>query len=138
MFIYFFNQYHTILITVVLLSHTKNDLNSAICRNMDELRECSVQLLSGVRIFATSWTAGCQASRPSPTPKACSNSCPSSRWCHPTTSSSVIPFSHLQSFPASRSFPVSQFFTLGGLCLVKWVRQGKTNTVYHLHVESKK
>ena len=52
---------------------------------------------------------------PSPTPRACSNSCPSSRWCHPTISSSVVPFfSCLQSFPASRSFPVSQFFASGG------------------------
>ena len=42
---------------------------------------------------------------PSPTPWACSNSCPLSWWCHPTISSSVIPFSHLQSFPASGSFP---------------------------------
>ena len=49
---------------------------------------------------------------PSPTPGACSNSCPSSRWCHPTNSSSVVPFSsRLQSFPASGSFPMSQFFT---------------------------
>jgi len=52
---------------------------------------------------------------PSPTPKACSNSCPSSWWCHPTVLSSVIPFSFcLQSFPASGSFPMSQFFALGG------------------------
>ena len=51
---------------------------------------------------------------PSPTPRAYSNSCPLSRWCHPTISSSVIPFSScLQSFPASRSFLVSQFFTSG-------------------------
>ena len=50
---------------------------------------------------------------PSPTPRACSYSCPSSGWCHPTISSSVIPFSHLQSFPASGSFPVSSFFTSG-------------------------
>ena len=42
------------------------------------------------------------------------NSCPLSWWCHPTISSSVIPFSCLQSFPASGSFPVSQFFTSGG------------------------
>ena len=46
---------------------------------------------------------------PSPTPRACSNSCPSSWWCHPSISSSVIPFSScLQSFPASGSFPMSQ------------------------------
>ena len=52
---------------------------------------------------------------PSPIPGACSNSCPSSRWCHPTISSSVVPFSSsLQSFPASGSFPTSQFFTSGG------------------------
>ena len=48
---------------------------------------------------------------PSPTPGAYSNPCPSSRWCHPTISSSVVPFSScLQSFPASGSCPVSQFF----------------------------
>ena len=51
---------------------------------------------------------------PSPTPRAYSNSCPSSWWCHPTISSSVIPFSCLQSFPASGSFPMSQFFPSGG------------------------
>ena len=52
---------------------------------------------------------------PSPTPRDYSDSCPSSQWCHPTISSSVIPFStHLQSFPALGSFPVSQFFTSGG------------------------
>ena len=52
---------------------------------------------------------------PSPTPRACSNSCPLSRGCHPTISSSVVPFfSCLQSFPASASFPVSQFFASGG------------------------
>jgi len=51
---------------------------------------------------------------PSPTPRVYSNSCPLSRWCHPTTSSSVIPFSsHLQSFPASGAFQMSQFFTSG-------------------------
>ena len=52
---------------------------------------------------------------PIPTPRAYSNSCPSSRWCHPNISSSVIPFfSHLQSFPASGSFQMSQFFASGG------------------------
>ena len=50
-----------------------------------------------------------------PTPGACSNSCPSSRWCHPTISSSVVPFSSCpQSFPASGSFPMSQFFPSSG------------------------
>ena len=52
---------------------------------------------------------------PSPIPRAYSNSYPSSQWCHPTISSSVIPFSsHLQYFPAPGSFPISQFFTSGG------------------------
>ena len=52
---------------------------------------------------------------PSPTPGVHSNSHPSSRWCHPTISSSVVPFSPCpQSFLASGSFPVSQFFTSGG------------------------
>ena len=52
---------------------------------------------------------------PSPTPGACSNSYPSTQWCHPTISSSIVPFSsHLQSFPASGAFPVSQFFTSNG------------------------
>ena len=55
---------------------------------------------------------------PSPTPGVYSNPCPSSRWCHPTISSSVVPFSFcLQSLPASESFPVSQFFASCGQCL---------------------
>ena len=50
---------------------------------------------------------------PSPSPRACSNSCPLSWWCHPTISSSVVPFSScLQAFPASGSFPVSRLFAL--------------------------
>ena len=54
----------------------------------------------------------------SPTPGVRSNSCPVSRWCHPTISSSVVPFSsHLQSFPESGSFQMSQFFTWGGQSL---------------------
>ena len=64
------------------------------------------------------WPHGLQHTRlpcPSPTSGAYSNSCPSNPWCHPTISSSVIPFSScLQSFPWSGSFPVSQFFITGG------------------------
>ena len=74
----------------------------------------SVQSLSCVWL----WPHGLQHARPpcpSPTPEAYSNSCPLSQWCHPTISSSVIPFSScLHSFPASGSFPVSQFFASGG------------------------
>ena len=59
---------------------------------------------------------GLQHARPpclSPTPRVYLNSCPLSWWCHPTNSSSVIPFSCLQSFPASASLPMSQFFASG-------------------------
>ena len=64
------------------------------------------------------WPHGLQHTRlpcSSPTPEACPNSCPSSQWCHPTISSSVIPSSScLQSCPALGPFPMSQFFTSGG------------------------
>ena len=64
------------------------------------------------------WPRGLQHTRfpcPSPTPGACLNSCLWSQWCHPTISFSVVPFSScLQSFLASGSFPMSQFFTSGG------------------------
>ena len=65
-----------------------------------------------------SWPHGLQHTRlpcPSPSPRACSNSCPLSQWCHPTVSSFVISFSScLQSYSASGSFPVIQLFTLVG------------------------
>ena len=64
------------------------------------------------------WPHGLHHARlpcPSPTLRAYSNSCPLSQWCHPTISSSVVPFSfHLQYFPASGSFPMSQLFASGG------------------------
>ena len=61
------------------------------------------------------WPQHARLPCPSPTPRACSNSCPSSRWCHPTISSPVIPFSsRLQPFPASGSFQMKQLFTSGG------------------------
>ena len=64
------------------------------------------------------WPHGLHHTRPpcpSPTPRVYSNSCPLSRWCHPTISSSVIPFSScLQSFPTSGSFQMSQFFPSAG------------------------
>ena len=65
-----------------------------------------VQLLRHVWLSVTPWTAARQPFLSSQSPGACSNSCPSSRWCHPTISSSVIPFfSCLQFFPASGFFP---------------------------------
>ena len=75
----------------------------------------SVQLLSCVWLFETHVLQHARVPCPSPAPGAYSNSCPLSWWCHPTISSSVIPFSsRLQSFPASWSFPMSQFFASGG------------------------
>ena len=73
----------------------------------------SVQSLSHVRLFAIPWTTACRTSitnsRSPPKP------CPLSQWCHPTISSSVIPFSsYPQSFPASGSFQMSQLFASGG------------------------
>ena len=75
----------------------------------------SVQLLSHVQLFATPWMWQLRLLCPSPSPGVCSNSCPSSQWCHPTISSSVDPSSTcLQSCSASGYFPMSQFFTSGG------------------------
>ena len=78
---------------------------------------CSVQFSRSL-LSDSLQLPGLQLARPpcpSPTPEAYSNSCPSSQWCHPTVPSSVVPFSsRLQSFRASRSFPVSQFFASGG------------------------
>ena len=79
-------------------------------------RKCTVQFSSSV-MSDSLWPHGLQHARlpcPSSTPRAYSNSCPSSRWCHLTISSSVVPFSCLQSFLASGSFPMSQFFASGG------------------------
>ena len=75
----------------------------------------SVQSLSCVRLSLSPWTAALQVSCPSPIPGVYPNPCPLSRWCHPTISSSVVPFSSCpQSFPASGSFPISLLFTSGG------------------------
>ena len=75
----------------------------------------SVQSLSRVRLFVTPRTAAHQDSLSIINSGVYSNSYRSSWWCHPTISSSVIPFSsHLQSFPALGNFPMSQFFVSGG------------------------
>ena len=74
----------------------------------------SVQSLSCVRLFATPWIAARQASCPSPSPGVHSNSRPSSWWCLPAISSSVVSSSCPQSLPASESFPMSQLFSWGG------------------------
>ena len=82
--------------------------------------KCSKGLLlfSHLVMSDSLWLHGLQHNRfpiPSPSPGACSNSCPLNQWCHTTISSSIGPFSScLQSFPASGSFPMSQLFTSGG------------------------
>ena len=74
----------------------------------------SVQTISHVWLFVTAWTAAARPPCPSPTPRVYTNSCPLSQWCHPTLSSSVVPFSFLlQFFPGSGSFQMSQFFASG-------------------------
>ena len=75
----------------------------------------SVQLLGRVWLLQSHGLQHTRRPCPSSSPRACSNSCQSSWWCHPTISSSVIPFSSCpQPFPASGSFPMSQLFASGG------------------------
>ena len=88
------------------------------CATWEETSKVEVQFSSVAQLGPTLWPHGLQHTRfpyLSPTSGAYSNSCPSSQWCHPTIWSSVIPFSScLQYFPASGSFPMSQFFASGG------------------------
>ena len=100
-------------------------ISNKLCRNITDfnilfyLKPCfsSVQFSHSV-VSDSLRPHGLQHARlpcPSPTPRVYSNSCPSSQWCYPTISSSVVPFSTcLQSFPASGSFPMSQFFASSG------------------------
>ena len=79
-----------------------------------QIFQISVQF-SGSVVSDSLWPLGLQgASLSLPTPRVYSNSYPLSRWCHSTISSSVIPFSHPQSFPASGSFQMSRLFAWGG------------------------
>ena len=81
----------------------------------NEMYQFSSVQFSRVRLFATPWIAARQASLFITTPGVHSDSRPSSPWCHPAISSSVIPFSSCpQSLPTSESFPMSQLFTWGG------------------------
>ena len=85
-------------------------------RNPEIKPQCStVQSLSCVPLFVIPWLQHARPPCPPLTPGVHRNSCPLSRWCHPTISSSVVPFSSCpQSFPASGAFPVSQLFASGG------------------------
>ena len=73
-----------------------------------------VQSLSHIWLLRSHGLQHARLPCPSPSPEVCWNPCPSSQWCHPIISSSVVPFSCLQSFPASGSFPMSQLFTSDG------------------------
>ena len=103
----------------LVLAHNRNIINILNERMSLDLtvKWSSVQFSHSV-VSDSLWPHGLQHVRlpcPSPTPGVYSNSCPSSWWCHPTIWSSVIPFSSWpQSFLASGSFPMSQFFTSGG------------------------
>ena len=94
--------------------------------NLEMTRRDSVHHQFGCSVVSDSlWLHELQHARPpcpSPAPGVHPNSCPLSWWCHPAISSSVIPFSSscLQSFPASESFPVSQFFTCCGQSIGVW------------------
>ena len=104
------------MISMCTTINTLYMLSLLILLKTGKVSRCSVQFSHLVAPdSATPWTLACQASRPSPTPGVDSNSCPLSWWCHPTISCSVVPLSScLQSFPASGSFQMSQFFTSGG------------------------
>ena len=112
------SNYHT----TVLISHASKVMLKILQARLQQyvnwdIPHVSVQISHSV-MSNFLWSHGLLHTRlpnPSPTCGACSNSHPSSRWCHPTISSSVIPFSScLQSFPASGSFQMSQLFTSGG------------------------
>ena len=96
--------------------HQNNDSKHCVIYH-EILFSHSVQFSCSV-LSDSLWPHGLQHARPScpsPTPGVYSNSCPLSWWCHPTISSSVIPFSsHFQSFPVSGSFQMSQLFASGG------------------------
>ena len=100
------------------LWNDKTPMGSVPGKGVVEPAHSSLLLFSCSVLSESLWFHGLQHTRlpcPSPSPGACLNSSPLSGWCHPTISSSVIPFSFcLQSFPASQSFPMSQFFASGG------------------------
>ena len=133
------------------LGFLKNDFNKmTTCRDMCRTggpKKCDApvvvaQLLSVVWLFATSWTAVRQASlsftisRWWGDAQTCSNSCLLSGWCHPTISSSVVPFSScLQSLPASGSFPMSQLFKSAKVLFLGTSRSQKTFPAFSMKVQ---
>ena len=113
---YFLYQVFYIFANIRTILETKN----LRCENVNfpEIPHLPVLLLFSCSVVSNSLRPhGLQHARlpsPLPTPRACWNSCPLSQWCHPNISSSVIPFSCFQPFPASGSFQMSHFFASGG------------------------
>ena len=105
---------------VLGLIHVRHCINRFNCAISNSCRNFQFHLSHSVMTDSLQ-PHGLQHTRPpcpSPTPRVYSNSHPSCRWCHPTISFSAVPFSsRLQSFPASGSFPMSQFFASGGQCI---------------------
>ena len=96
----------------LLSSYSEPEGSLKCCLNFFQSVQFSLSAVSN-----SLWPHGLQHTRlpcPSPSPRVCSDSCPSGQWCHPTISSSIVPFSSLQSFPAAGSFQMSQFFISGG------------------------
>ena len=100
----------------------------------------SVQISHSV-VSNSLWPHGLQYDRlpcPSPTPRASSNSCLSSQWCHPTISPSIVPFSScLQSCPASGSSAMSQFFASGGQCIYLLQENERSGCIWESHLGKK-
>ena len=119
------SQWSVILSKNLILCHLLLVFHSIFSCGMWDLVTC--QFSSVAQSCPTLQPHGLQHTRllcPSPTTGACSNSCPSSQWSHPTISSSLVPFSSfLQSHPASGSFPVSQFFTSSGQSIMEFQPQ---------------
>ena len=106
--------FHLYEVSKVVKFVSKSEWNGS-CQVFRKATIAAVQSFSHVWLFATQGLQHNSLPCLSPSPMACSNSCPSSLWCHPTISSFVVPFSScLQSFPASESFPMSWLFASGG------------------------
>ena len=117
-----------------LMAESREELKSLLMKVKEESEKIGLKLnIQKTKIMASGPISSVQVSRsimshflwphelqharfpcPSLTPGACSNSCPLNQWCYPTISSSVVPFSYLQTFPASGSFPTSPLFTSDG------------------------
>ena len=114
------SEFHSWLLLIFFLFYLKSSSSASIFRDMTCFSSLSniCEFSSVAQSCLTLQPHEPQHTRPlcpSPTPRVHPNPCPSSQWCHPTISSSVIPFSsHLQSLPTSGYFPMSQLFASGG------------------------